>query len=116
METATRWKQGLESFCAGLTLLQQGRKPGPTVLNRLEVEGVIHRFEYTLDLAWKVARDFLEESGLRIAPRTPREVLRQAAAAQIVDDGQVWIDMLNHRTLLAHNYGGVVFNEVAEAL
>ena len=117
MQTATtHWKAGLESFDSGLTLLRQGLERGPGALNRLETEGVIHRFEYCVELAWKITRDFLEDSGLRIAPRTPREVLRQAATTRVVEDGQVWIDMLNHRTLLAHSYDGVVFAEVAEAL
>ncbi len=116
MKTAIRWEKGFQSFDAGLTLLRRALEPGPAALNRLETEGLIHRFEYCLELAWKITRDYLEESGLRIAPVTPREVLRQAAAAQVVSDGQVWIDMLNHRTLLAHNYDGVVFAEVAHAL
>jgi nucleotidyltransferase substrate binding protein (TIGR01987 family) len=69
-----------------------------------------------MELAWKITRDFLEESGLVVAPGTPREVLRQAATTKIVEDGQVWVDMLNHRTLLAHSYDGVVFNEVVTAI
>jgi len=115
-KTATDWEKGFASFDAGLTLLRRALEAGPGVLNRLETEGLIHRFEYCLELAWKMTRDYLVESGLRIAPVTPREVMRQAAAAQVVEDAQVWIDMLTHRTLLAHNYDGVVFAEVAEAL
>jgi len=111
-----RWEKSFEIYEAGLTLLRRALEPGTGALNQLETEGLIHRFEYSLELAWKIARDFLEESGMRVAPRTPREVLRQAAAAQVVEDSQVWIDMLNHRTLLAHNYDGVVFAEVAEAI
>jgi hypothetical protein len=37
-------------------------------------------------------------------------------AAGILADGQVWIDMLDHRNLLAHNYDGVVLVEVTDAL
>ena len=116
MKTATSWTEGFETFETGLKLLRRGLAKGPEALNRLEAEGLIHRFEYCLELAWKITRDFLEEAGLVIAPRTPREVLRQAATAQVVEDGQAWIDMLNHRTLLAHSYDGVVFNEVIAAL
>lgn len=115
-KTAISWEKGFESFDAGLALLRRALEAGPDALNRLETEGLIHRFEYCLELAWKITRDYLEQSGLLIAPVTPREVLRQAAAAQVVEDGQVWIDMLNHRTLLAHSYDGVVFTEVVAAL
>lgn len=116
MKTVTSWKEGFQSFESGLQLLRQGLAKGPNALSPLETEGIIHRFEYCVELAWKITRDFLEESGLVIAPLTPREVLRQAATAKVLEDGQVWIDMLNHRTLLAHNCDGVVFNEVVAAL
>jgi nucleotidyltransferase substrate binding protein (TIGR01987 family) len=88
----------------------------PEALGALEKEGAIRRFEYCLDAGWKAAREFLENSGLRIAPVTPREVIRQAAAAGLVANAQIWIDMFNHRTLLAHNYDGVVITEVISAL
>ena len=107
-----RRKERFRSFESGLALLRQALARGPAVLNPLEKEGAIRRFEYCLDLAWKAAKEFLEDSGLRIAPVTPREVIRQAAAAGILADGQVWIDMLDHRTLMAHNYDGVVLAEV----
>ncbi len=116
MNADTSLKDQLERFAHGLSLLRQALHRGPECLNPLEKEGAIRRFEYCLDLAWKAALDFLEESGLRIAPVTPRETLRQAATSKLVPDAQVWIDMFNHRNLLAHNYDGVVIGEVTSAL
>ena len=43
-------------------------------------------------------------------------MLRQAAAAGVLTDGQVWIDMLDYRNLMAHNYDGVVLAEVTDVL
>jgi nucleotidyltransferase substrate binding protein (TIGR01987 family) len=116
MHADTRMKERFQSFESGLALLRHALARGPEALNSLEREGAIRRFEYCLDLAWKSAKEFLEDSGLRIAPVTPREVIRQAAAAGILADGQVWIDMLDHRNLLAHNYDGVVLGEVTDTL
>ena len=116
MHADTRRKERFQSFESGLVLLRHALARGPEALNSLEREGAIRRFEFCLDLAWKAAKEFLEHSGLRIAPVTPREVIRQGAAAGILADGQVWIDMLDHRTLLAHNYDGVVLVEVTDAL
>ncbi|MGH8094003.1 MAG: HI0074 family nucleotidyltransferase substrate-binding subunit [Chthoniobacterales bacterium] len=109
-------KERFQSFDNGLALLRQALTRGARALNPLEKEGAIRRFEYCLELAWKAAREYLESAGLCIAPVTPREVLRQAAAAGLVSDGQIWIRMLDHRTLLAHNYDGVVVAEVTDAL
>ena len=116
MNADTSPKQQLEIFAHGLNLLRQALHRGPDCLNPLEKEGAIRRFEHCLDLAWKTMFDFLEASGLRVAPITPRETLRQAAASKLVPDAQVWIDMFNHRNLLAHNYDGVVIGEVTYAL
>lgn len=116
MNPDVRWKQRFQSFARALVLLREAMARGPAALNQLEKEGVIQRFEYSLELAWKTAKDFLEESGAVIAPVTPREVLKQAFAAKILGDGQVWIDMLNHRNLLAHTYDCAVFEEAVEAL
>lgn len=109
-------KEQLENFTRGLSFLRHALTRGPEALSPLEKEGAIRRFEYCLETAWKAAREYLEDAGLRIAPVTPREVLRQAAAAQVVTDVQVWIDMFNHRNLLAHNYDGVVITQVNDAL
>ncbi len=116
MENPSRLKDSLQRFDYALGLLRQALERGANDLNQLETEGTIRRFEYCLRMSWRAARDYLEESGMVIEPATPRESLRQAAATKIVRDGQVWIDMLNHRTLLAHSYDGVVFGEVMDAL
>ncbi|HEX4666472.1 MAG TPA: HI0074 family nucleotidyltransferase substrate-binding subunit [Chthoniobacterales bacterium] len=107
------WFQRLES---GLALLGRALARGTEALNPLEKEGALRRFEYCLDLSWKAAKEYLQECGLRINPVTPREVFRQAAAAGLVSNPQVWIQMLDHRTLLAHSYDGVVHDEVIVAL
>ncbi len=116
MRANTSSEDLFESFDDGLALLRQALDRGPEALNPLEKEGAIRRFEYCLELAWKAVKTYLENSGLRIAPVTPREVIRQAATAGVLPDGQVWIEMLDHRTLLAHTCDGVVQAEVIDAL
>jgi nucleotidyltransferase substrate binding protein (TIGR01987 family) len=111
-----RWKPRFQSFDRALVLLREAMERGPAALNQLEKEGAIQRFEYSIELAWKTAKDFLEDSGLVIDPVTPREVLKQAFAAKVISDGQVWIDMLNHRNLLSHTYDCEVFEAAVEAL
>ena len=111
-----RWKQRFQSFDRALSLLQQALERGPSVLSMLEKEGVIQRFEYSFELAWKTVKDFLEEGGLVISPVTPRQVIKDAFAARVLADGQVWIDMLDHRNLLAHTYDSTVFETAVDAI
>ena len=109
------WKQRFENFNRALGLLQEALAGGQENLSPLEQEGAAQRLEYTLELAWKCMKDYLENSGVSIAPATPRQVIKEAFAAKIIADGQIWIDMLNHRNLLSHTYDFAVFEEAIRA-
>ena len=116
MTNDIRWKQRFQGFDRGLMLIRDALARGPSALSPLEREGLIKRFEFTFELTWKTVKDFLEASGLIISPVTPRQVIKDAFAAKVLSDGQVWIDMLDHRNLLSHNYAFTVFEEAVDAL
>jgi nucleotidyltransferase substrate binding protein (TIGR01987 family) len=111
-----RWKQRFENFDKTFTLPADALKSGPAGLSLLEKEGVIQRFEYSFELAWKTLKDYLEAGGLVITPVTPRQVLKEAFAAKVIDDGQVWINMLDHRNLLSHTYDSSTFENAVDAI
>jgi len=111
-----RWKQRFESFDRSYVLLQSALENGPEALNALEKEGVIQRFEYCFELAWKTVKDYLEASGLVFATVTPRQVLKDAFAAKILKEGPVWMDMLDYRNLLSHTYDSTQFNIALDAI
>ena len=116
MSLDVRWKQRFQNFDRGFVLLRQALENGPASLNQLEQEGVIQRFEYTFELAWKTMKDYLESSGVVIFPVTPRQVIKETFATKILPDGQVWIDMLDHRNLLSHSYDFAVFEKAVVAI
>lgn len=99
-----RWRQRLQNYSRALSLLGSALANGPDVLNDLEKEGVVQRFEYTVELAWKVLKDYLEFSGVQLVSVTPKSVVKAAFSARLLSDGQLWIDMLDHRNLLSHKY------------
>ena len=115
MNQDIRWRQRFENFDRALGLLTQALERGQKNLSPLEQEGAAQRLEYTLELAWKCMKDYLEDSGISISPATPRQVIKEAFAAKIIPDGQIWIDMLNHRNLLSHTYDFTVFEEAIQA-
>ena len=59
-----RWQQRFDNFDRALGLLREALANGPAALNQLEKQGVVQRFEYTSELAWKTIEDYLEESGV----------------------------------------------------
>ncbi len=71
-------------------------------LNILEKEGLIQRFEYTFELAWKTVKDYLEYQQISVS--FPREVIKSAFHYGLIEDGEIWMDMLEKRNLLAHTY------------
>ncbi|MEI8123442.1 MAG: HI0074 family nucleotidyltransferase substrate-binding subunit, partial [bacterium] len=87
MNSDARWKQRFQNFEKGFLLLREALENGPGSLNKLEQEGVIQRFEYTFELAWKSMKDYLEENGVVIAPVTPRQVVKDAFTAKLIEDG-----------------------------
>ena len=111
-----RWKQRFHNFDRAFLLLQDALKDGPAPLSLLEKQGTIQRFEFSFELAWKTVKDFLEDSGLVISPVTPRQVIKDAFAAKVLADGQIWIEMLDHRNLLSHTYDCAVFEQAVEAI
>ena len=115
MNPDIRWRQRFENFDRALGLLREALANGQENLSPLEQEGAAQRLEYTLELAWKCMKDYLEDSGVTISPATPRQVIKEAFVAKIITDGQTWIDMLNHRNLLSHTYDFAVFEEAIRA-
>lgn len=111
-----RWKQRFQNFSRALTLLRSALESGPQALNPLEKEGAVERFEYCFELAWKTVKDYLEHSGVVFTALTPRQVLKDAYAAKILQEGQVWIEVLDHRNLLSHNDDEARFEEVVRAI
>lgn len=71
-------------------------------LNTLEKEGLIQRFEYTFELAWKTMKDLLEAEYISVS--FPREVIKVAFQYHLIRNGELWMDMLQNRNLLTHTY------------
>jgi nucleotidyltransferase substrate binding protein (TIGR01987 family) len=111
-----RWQQRLVNFERALRLLREAMAEGPEALNQLEKEGVIQRFEYCFELAWKTVKDYMEASGVVFDVVMPRQVIKEAFAAKVLNDGATWIAMLDHRNLLSHTYNPVVFEQAVAAI
>lgn len=68
----------------------------------LAVEGTIQRYEFVIELFWKLLKRALEYEGLVVT--TPRESLKQAFAAGWLHDETAWLEMLDSRNATSHLY------------
>ncbi|MEW6203575.1 MAG: nucleotidyltransferase substrate binding protein [bacterium] len=72
------------------------------VTDDLDRDGVIQRFEFTFELLWKSLKIFLEEEGIEC--RSPKECLRSALRVGLIEDEEVFLDMLEDRNRSTHTY------------
>ncbi|MBP9841094.1 MAG: nucleotidyltransferase substrate binding protein [Simkaniaceae bacterium] len=103
MNKDIRWQQRFENLTKALDLLREaleGTRKEPT--NHLYQIALIGSFQFTFELSWKTMKDYLVYNGVEVS--LPRDVIKQAFHHQLVQDGQVWIDMLEDRNLMAHVY------------
>ena len=78
----------------------------------LEIDGILHRFEFTFELAWKTMKDCLEDQGIVGKIGSPREIIKEAFAAGLIENGEIWMDMMISRNELSHLYDEEASREI----
>ncbi len=109
----TRWIQRYNNFEKVFKKLSEAISIDE--LSELEHDGLVQRFEFTLDIGWKVLKDFLEDQGFDFTP-SPKETFRQAQAAGFINYAQELIDALEMRNILSHDYSGEKFEASEKTL
>ncbi len=111
-----RWQQRFQNFERAFLRLREALEQNPASLTALEKEGIIQRFEYTFELAWKVLKDKMEFDGLEINQVSPKGVVRDAYAARYIDNADLWLQMIGDRNLMSHTYDINKFEAVIDSL
>lgn len=111
-----RWMQRFDNYRKALRLLGQAVEIVSQRVNEDEAvedllkEGLIQRFEYIHELAWKVMKDYAEYQGYTDI-RGSRDAFRKAFEMEIITDKR-WMESIADRNLTSHNYD----DETAEAI
>lgn len=107
-ETDIRWVQRFSNYRKALNLLGKavGIVSAQLSYNKEELdllkEGLIQRYEYTHELAWKVMKDYAEYQGI-MGINGSRDAIRQTLQFGLIDDDR-WMDTIIDRNLSLHNY------------
>lgn len=104
-----RWVQRLDNWTKALAQLTKFMERQE--LNELEEQGLIQCFEYNHELAWKTQKDFLEAQGVTDLFGS-KNVARQAFVTGLINDGKVWMDMIESRNLTSHTYNEDVTQKI----
>ncbi|CAN5262030.1 nucleotidyltransferase substrate binding protein [soil metagenome] len=108
-----RWKQRARNYEKAFIRLKEAMEMED--LNELERNGLIQRFEFTIELAWKVLKDYLEYQGFDFKP-SPKNTIRLAQESEFIDYAQELLDGLLIRNELTHDYDGEKFETMEEQL
>ena len=101
-----RWKQGFQNFEKACKSKRFENVLGFYIEeseNELYQMALVQSFEFSFELGWKTIKDYLSYSGIKKIS-LPREVIKQGFHHHIILDGQMWIDMMENRNLMAHTY------------
>jgi nucleotidyltransferase substrate binding protein (TIGR01987 family) len=108
-----RWQQRLQNFQHAKAALGRGvAVANERTLSELEQQGLIQAFEFTHELAWKVMKDYLAHQGNTDITGS-RDATRAAFAANLLTDGEGWMDMIRSRNLTSHTYNLNVASDIA---
>jgi nucleotidyltransferase substrate binding protein (TIGR01987 family) len=112
-----RWVYRFDNYKRAFALLREAMETmEERELTQLEKEGVIQRFEYTWELAWKVLKDYLASEGVVLDKITPAATIRAAFAANIIPNGEVWMQALDARNKMAHVYNIKEFEAIIQQI
>lgn len=108
-----RFKERLNDLEKAVQRLEEALQEEPT---DLVIDGVLHRFEFTFELAWKTMKDYLEYQGISEKIGSPREVIKESFSAGIIESGDMWIEMMLSRNSLSHLYDEDTSREIYEQI
>lgn len=93
----------LDQFRMALGRLHEAIEEYGQTHSRVVRDGVIQRFEFTCELAWKSCREYLIEEGFT-GIDSPKATMRQAYACGWIDNELGWLKLLQARNLTSHMY------------
>lgn len=111
-----RWIQRFSNFRKALDQLSEAialSKQRP--LTKLEEQGLIQAFEYTHELAWNTLKDFLEDRGAQKIYGS-KDAAREAFKAGLLENGDVWMKMIESRSLTSHTYDESTASKIASSI
>ena len=116
MSEDIRWKQRFQNYEKALRTLKNAVALSRTrALTDLEKQGTIQGFECTFELAWNVMKDYLEEQGITGIIGS-KGAVRHAFNKGLIDEGQIWMDMIKDRNLAFHSYNETTAEDLVRAI
>jgi len=101
----------IDNFERGLNRLKEAVEMAKDDLDK---DGVIQRFEFTIELLWKALNVILAYQGIECY--SPRSCVKEGFKANLIDDDEIILDMLEDRNKSSHIYSEVTSEEIFERI
>ncbi len=112
-----RWVQRFDNFKRAFArLADAAAQAKQRKLSELEEQGLIQAFEFTHELAWNTLKDFLEARGTVVRIYGSRDATREAFAAELIVNGEAWMNMIEHRNETSHTYNQNIAAAIVAAI
>lgn len=82
----------------------------PTLPDRSNIDATIQRFEFTFELFWKFLKEFFFQKGLEL--NYPTDIIKEAFSTNLIDDEDIWIQMLKDRNMSSHTYDEALADKI----
>ena len=111
-----RWVQRLDNYeravrrLEGAVALLLDQSGFGIEVDELLKEGLVQRYEYTQELAWKLMKDYEEFQGYTDIQGS-RDAIRKALAMGLVSDRE-WMETIASRNITSHCYDEAEFNAI----
>ena len=111
-----RWIQRLDNYKRAYAQLESAVElMRNRELSDLEKQGVIQAFEFTWELAWNLLKDYLNWQG-ESQITGARDAIRESFQRDLIEQGQVWMAMLQDRNRTAHTYNESTMREILASI
>jgi len=113
MKKDIRWEQRFQHFEAALAELTLDMNiVSQRKLTRTEERGLIQAFEFTYEMAWNTIKDYFENEG-EVDITGSRSAIRLAFKRGLIENGQIWMDMIESRIKTVHTYNKETADKIA---
>jgi len=113
-----RWKQRFANYKKAHGRFEKTaaffeEKAGGGAETDIALEALIKCFEFTFELAWQTMKDFISYKGYVMDIYGSRDSIKAAQQFDLIDNGQIWMDMVDDRNRAAHAYDETTANDLS---
>ena len=121
MSLDVRYKQRFQNYSKAFNLLKDAlheKEIGD--YSDLELQGIIQRFEFTFELAWKTIKDYLEFINIKLEIVSPLYIIKECATSGVFAQAdvhpEIFLEMLKSRNEMSHMYDEAEFRRTIKKI